>query len=334
VLFRSAREPEANLWSERAARAIAHRRRHGFLAPRDACRLIASDADGFPGWIVDRYGDALVVQSGTQAGDRLRETWLAAVERELGLEIAFVLDRSESAVRRFEGLAARTETLRGTPPQSLEIEEPGLRYTVDLVGGHKTAHYLDQRENRMLAARSARDGRVLDVFSYDGLFGVRAALAGARSVLCLDQSEDALARARENAARNGVAERVATERVDALRDLRERAKAGASFELVIVDPPAFAKNKAELAGAERGYRELNVRALKLCASGGVVVSASCSYAVRPELWVDWLARAASDAGREVWLEALTGASLDHPHLVTLPESAYLKCAFLRVVGAA
>lgn len=334
LVSRGTHEPDETFWRERAARAVAHRRRHGFLAPRGACRLVAGDADGFPGWIVDRYADALVVQSGTLAADRRRDAWLALLEHELDCPITTVLDRSESAVRRFEGLPARTETLRGTPPEALEIEEPGLRYTVDLVGGHKTGHYLDQRDNRMLAAQSARDARVLDVFSYDGLFGVRAALAGARSVLCLDQSEAALERAKENAARNGVAHLVATERVDALRDLRERAKGAARYELLIVDPPAFAKNKNELAGAERGYRELNVRAFKLLEPGGLLVSASCSHAVKPELYLEWLARAASDAGRAVWLEAFAGASLDHPHLVTLPESAYLKCAFLRVAGAA
>lgn len=334
MVTRGSREPDAALWAERAARAVGRRRLHGFLEPRAACRLVAGDADGFPGWIVDRYADTLIVQSGTQAGDRLRDEWLALIERELGLPISFVLDRSESAVRRFEGLAARTEVLRGSPPASLEIEEEGLRYAVDVVGGHKTGHYLDQRDNRKLAARHALGARVLDVFSYDGLFGIRAALAGARSVLCLDQSEAALERARENAARNGVADRVATERVDALRDLRERSKTEQRYELVIVDPPAFAKNKSELEGAERGYRELNLRALRLTEPGGLLVSASCSYAVRPELYVEWLARAAGDAGRDAWLEALTGASLDHPHLVTLPESAYLKCAFLRVGGAA
>ncbi|MCE9595270.1 MAG: class I SAM-dependent rRNA methyltransferase [Planctomycetes bacterium] len=334
LVSRGAGEPDGTFWAERAARAVAHRRRHGFLDPRAACRLIAGDADGFPGWVLDRYADALVVQSGTLAGDRLRDEWLALVERELGFPITTVIDRSESSLRRFENLGPRTEVVRGAPTNALEIVEDELRYTVDLVGGHKTGHYLDQRDNRKLAARHARDARVLDVFSYDGLFGIRAALAGARSVLCLDQSEAALERARENAARNGVADRVATERVDALRDLRERAKGDARFELVVVDPPAFARNKTELEGAERGYRELNLRALRLLEPAGVLVSASCSYAVLPALFVEWLARAASDAGREVWLEALAGASLDHPHLVTLPESAYLKCAFLRVGGNA
>ncbi len=334
MVTRSSEPPDAEFWRSRAKRAVDHRRGAGFLDPRGACRLIAGDADGFPGLVIDRYADALVLQSGTQGADRLRDEWLALVERELEFPIATVLDRSESSLRRFESLVARTELLRGEKSNALEVRDEELVYSVDLFGGHKTGHYLDQRDNRRAAAKRARNARVLDVFSYDGLFGVRAALGGARSVLCLDQSEAALARAAENAERNGVLERMRFEKVDALRDLRERVATGEHYELVILDPPAFARNKNELAGAERGYRELNLRGFKLLEPGGTLVSASCSYAVRPETWIDWLARAASDAGRVAWLEELRGAALDHPHLVTLPETEYLKCAFLRVGGAA
>jgi len=173
---------------------------------------------------------------------------------------------------------------------------------------------------------------VLDAFSYDGLFGVRAALAGAASVLCLDQSEAALERARRNAERNRVGANFVCERADVMRDLRERVDLERRFGLVIVDPPAFAKNRSELEGAERGYGELNLRALRLVAPGGHLVSASCSYAMKQEAFVQVLTRAANASGRAVYLEELHGASPDHSQLLTLPESSYLKCAFLRVEG--
>ncbi|MBI5363667.1 MAG: class I SAM-dependent methyltransferase, partial [Planctomycetes bacterium] len=155
-------------------------------------------------------------------------------------------------------------------------------------------------------------------------------LAGAKSVLCLDESQPALDRARRNAERNGVAGKLATERADCMDALRARSRANERFELVIVDPPAFAKSKRELEGAARGYIELNRRAIELVQPGGHVVSASCSYNVRPELFVEFLRAAALTAKRPAWLVELAGAAADHPQLVTLPESAYLKCAFLRV----
>ena len=207
------------------------------------------------------------------------------------------------------------------------MREGDLR-TVDVLGGHKTGHYLDQRDGRA-AARRASGRDVLDAFCYDGLFGIRAAPAGATSVLCLDQSPrraSASCATRTQRCRRGVA----FERADVMRALDARRELDARFGLVVVDPPAFARNRRELEGALRGYRALNTRALRLVQPGGHLVSASCSHAMSPAMFVDALAQAAHASGREAWLEELCGASLDHPALLTLPETSYLKCAFVRV----
>jgi 23S rRNA (cytosine1962-C5)-methyltransferase len=332
MVTRDAAQPDRAFWLARVRRALALRERHGLLGPRDACRLVAGDADGVPGMVVDRYADVLVLQSGCQGSDRMRDFVLELVLEALGREPRAVLDRSDTAVRRLEALEPRVEWLRGGPDVEVEVEEaerpgaPRLVYEVSLLEGHKTGHYLDQRENRVRSARFAAGGRVLDAFSYDGLFGVRAALAGAREVVCVDQSDAAGERLARNAERNGVSDRIRFERANAMHDLRRRE--GERYELVILDPPAFARNKRELEGAERGYRELNRRAMALVAEGGVLVSASCSYAVTRAHFLELLADASLAAGREARLFDYTGAGPDHPVLLTLPESSYLKCAFL------
>jgi 23S rRNA (cytosine1962-C5)-methyltransferase len=245
-----------------------------------------------------------------------------------------VLDRSDASVRKLEALEPRVEWLAGEPVEPVEVVEaatadaPALVYEVDVLEGHKTGAYLDQRENRGSAARFASGLDVLDAFSYDGLFGIRAALAGARSVLCIDQAQAAGERLLRNAERNGVSERVRFERANAMHDLRDRASSGERYGLVIVDPPAFARNRREAEGAARGYRELNRRAIALVQPGGVLVSASCSYNVQREEFVDHLAAAAGLEGREARMFDFTGAAPDHPVRPDLPESSYLKCAFL------
>jgi 23S rRNA (cytosine1962-C5)-methyltransferase len=313
---------------------VAHRARHGFLAPRGACRLVAGDADGIPGLVVDRYADVLVVQSGTLAADRLRDGILARLTRALPFPLRSVHERSDSGARKLEGLEARSGSISGEPAGEVVVEEDGLAFAVDVAHGHKTGHYLDQRGNRVLAASRARGASVLDAFSYDGLFGVRAALAGAARVTCVDQSAAALDRARVNAERNGVLDRVAFERADCMQDLRARAERGERHGLVVLDPPAFAKNRREVAGAERGYVELNRRGFDLIADGGSLVTASCSYNVRAADFRAWIATAAHKAGVDAWLEDFRGAPLDHPELLGLPESSYLKCAFVRVARGA
>ena len=332
LVTRSKEEPDRAFWRALVARAVDARARMGYLEPDGACRLIAGDSDGIPGLVVDRYADIGVFQSGTQGADRMRDLVAELLDEVLPSRLATLVDRSDAAVRRLEALDRKVEVLRGTLPEFAVIRELDLHYEVDVLGGHKTGHYLDQRENRILAAARAPGREVLDAFSYDGLFGVRAAMRGARSVLCLDQSEAALERARRNAERNGVAGLVQTRRANCMSELRALARQETQFGLVVVDPPAFARNRREIAGAERGYVGVNRRAMDLVESGGTLVSASCSYNVRAPAFVEFLARAAREAGRDAFLEELAGAAPDHPALLALPESAYLKCAFLRVEG--
>ena len=330
IVRRSAEQPNRAFWLERLKRAVDWRYANGFGAPRDACRLVHGDAEGLPGLVIDRYADVLVFQCGTQAADRMRDFVLELLLEVLPFEPQAVLDRSDSSVRRLEGLEKRVELVRGELPDELVVEERELSYEVDLEHGHKTGAYLDQRDNRLVAARHADGRRVLDAFSYDGLFGLRAALAGAREVVCLEQNAHALERLARNAERNGVADRVRAEKTNAMHRLRELAQAGERFGLVVLDPPAFARNRRELGGAERGYRELNLRGIQCLDPGGTLISASCSFAVRRPAYVEWLGRAALDAARDAWLVELRGAAPDHPVHLSLPESDYLKCAVVRV----
>lgn len=233
-----------------------------------------------------------------------------------------------------EGFAVTEGIVHGDGPPTLSFVESGVRFEVaapgSVGGGQKTGYYFDQRENRAAAAGRANGARVLDAFCYDGLFAIRAALAGAAHVVGLDQSEKALDRARRNAERNGVLDRVRFERADCMQDLRDRARAGERYGVVVLDPPAFARNRAEVAGAERGYVELNRRGFELVDDGGTLVSASCSFNVRTADFTGWIARAAHLAGVDAWLDDLRGAPADHPVLMTLPESSYLKCVYARV----
>jgi len=330
LVTREPQQPNRAFWEERARRALAVRARAGLLDPSGACRLIGGDADGFPGLVVDRYGTVAVTQCGTQGADRMRDFVLELVEEALPFRLTAVVDRSDTSVRRLESLEKRVELVRGTLPEPLVVREGEIAYEVDVLAGHKTGAYLDQSANRRRAAGLARGRRVLDAFAYDGLFGLQAAREGAEEVLCLEQNQAACERIARNAERNGLAGALRVERVNCMQDLRARADAGERYGLVVVDPPAFARNRREAAGAERGYVELNRRALALAEPGAHVVSASCSFHVLPGEFLGHVAAAAHLAARDVWVEEVAGAALDHPWLVTLPETHYLKCAFLRV----
>jgi 23S rRNA (cytosine1962-C5)-methyltransferase len=289
----------------------------------DAYRLLHTEADGIPGLVADRYGDYFVLQVGSGAVER-RLAPIVAVLEDL-FAPAGVLLRGDTAIRRREGLIRRVEVLSGEVTESLTVREGQVRYHAHLWTGQKTGGFLDQRENHLAAATYAK-GRVLDVFSYAGGFALHAARV-AEHVEAVDSSGEALEAARANAGLNGLSNLSFT-RANAFDLLRERSDRGERYDTVILDPPAFAKTKRELPGAVRAYKEINLRAMKLLAPGGALVTCSCSYHFSRELMEETLRSAAADAGRTMRVREWRGQALDHPEILTIPETRYLKCAVL------
>ena len=296
-----------------------------------AWRLVHAEADRLPGLIVDRYGDEggvfLVVQTLCQGMDRRLPAVVAALS-ELAAPRG-VLARNDPRVRRLEGLEQRIDVLAGEVPDTVEVREGRIRLRTSLREGQKTGLFLDQRENREAAARYAR-GRALDAFAYQGGFAL--AMAGrATSVLALDSSAASVAAMRENALRSGVSTIEARE-ANVFDELRALESARERFDTIVLDPPAFAKNRASVARAVAGYKEINLRAIKLLSPGGVLLTCSCSYHVDEALLVDIVADAARDAGAVLALVEKRMQSRDHPVLVGVPETWYLKCLVLRRVS--
>jgi 23S rRNA (cytosine1962-C5)-methyltransferase len=314
--------PAEDVIERRLAAAIAYRESLGLDAT--AYRLVHGEADRLPSLIVDRYGDHLVVQALSQGTDRRMPEITAALVKLLSP--AGILARNDPRVRLLEGLEQKVEVLHGEVPERLEVREGAVRYQVDPWKGQKTGLFLDQRENREAAARYAR-GRLLDAFSYNGGFALSLAKL-CDSVLAVDISADAVARIRENAARNGIAN-VEVREMNVFDELRELERTGARFETIVLDPPAFAKNKGAIRKAMSGYKEINLRALKLLTPGGFLVTCSCSYNVSEEMFLDVVSEAAADAGAEVSLVEKRAQGRDHPILINVPETYYLKCLILR-----
>jgi 23S rRNA (cytosine1962-C5)-methyltransferase len=319
-------EPDASFWHERIGAAARYR--ETIAADTTAYRLVHAEADGLPSLIVDRYGEHLVIQL-LSAGlevyrDRILEA-LIAVCAPTG-----ILARNDVPVRRLEQLSESVELLHGAVPEEVEVREGGVRYLAAPWSGQKTGAFLDQRENRMRAGALAH-GRALDCFSYHGSFALHMAGA-ADHVIAIDSSADALARARQNASLNaGRADRIDYMEANAFDFLRAQDDAGEVYDTIVLDPPAFAKRKDALQAALRGYKELNLRALKILRTGGTLCTFSCSYHLSRWHFREMLESAAADAGRPVrWIE-WRGQATDHPEIVQIPESAYLKGAILQVV---
>jgi 23S rRNA (cytosine1962-C5)-methyltransferase len=293
----------------------------------DAYRLLHGEADGVPGLIVERYGDYLVLQIGSAAVER-RLDWVMAplVDR---LNPAGVLARNDSTARKREDLDTESRVLSGEVPESVVVREGSVRYRADLWGGQKTGGFLDQRGNHLAAGRYAT-GRVLDVFSYTGGFALHAARR-AEKVEAVDASGPALDAARANAELNGL-ENIVFTRANAFDLLRERSDAGERYDIVILDPPAFAKSKRDLRKAGRAYKEINLRAMKLLNPGGILITCSCSYHFSRELMEETLRSAAADAGKVMRVREWRGQAADHPELLTVPETRYLKCAVLECMN--
>lgn len=309
-------------WGERIGAAIA--RRQGILdAQTNACRLVHGEGDGMPSLVVDRYDRWLVVQLLSAGLEAFRGPIIEALVALTGAD--GVLARNDASVRAREGLEKSVETLHGSVPETVEVREHGVRYVAAPHSGQKTGAFLDQREARVLIGSVAR-GRALDVFAYHGSFALHVAKR-ADQVRAVDVSAAALARVQANAALNGV-ENIEPVEADAFDFLRDEEKRGARYDTIVLDPPAFAKNRASLPGAIRGYRDINLRAMRLLAPGGMLYTASCSYHLTKPEFLAVVREAAAHSGRRMILRALTGQPVDHPEVLTIPETGYLKGALL------
>lgn len=309
-------------FAERLEAALAYRTR--VAAGAQACRLVNGEADRIPSLIVDRYGDVLVIQTLSQGTDRHLDLFIELLQARV--KPAGILVRNDPKVRVLEGLEQVVEVRAGTVPDLVDVMEGDIAYRVDVRHGQKTGLFLDQRENHLVAGTYA-SGRGLDAFSYHGGFALQMA-RHCDSVLALDGSEPAIAALADNAARNGLAN-VEARVANVFDELRELEISKARFDTIVLDPPAFAKTKASLSKALGGYKEINLRALKLLRPGGILITCTCSYHVSEPLFLEVLERAAADAMAPVVLVEKRLQARDHPVLLGVPETSYLKCLVLR-----
>jgi 23S rRNA (cytosine1962-C5)-methyltransferase len=321
-------DPDATIdaawWHAALDRAI--RRRRGLEHDTNAFRLVHGEGDGLPSLVVDRYDQWLVVQLMSAGLEAFRAPIVDALSTLLSP--TGILARNDVSLRAKEGLGNDVELLHGTVPDEIEVHEHGVRYLAAPWRGQKTGAFLDQRENRALVGRVAR-GRALDCFSYHGSFALHLAQR-ADNVIALDASAHALTRAEENFRRNGFTNGEFVE-ANAFEYLKAMERERAQFETIVLDPPAFAKTKPALGSALRGYKEINLRAMRLLAPGGLLFTASCSFHLSKPLFLEMLVEAAADSGRRIVLREIRGQPLDHPELLTVPETGYIKGALLEAL---
>ena len=311
-------------WDARIASSIA--RRISLEDHTNALRLIHGEADGCPSLVCDRYASWLVVQFMSAGLEAFRQEIVASLTSLV--EPAGILARNDVPLRSKEGLPRETVLLQGDVPREIEVQEYGVRFLAAPWTGQKTGAFLDQRENRHFVGTVAR-GRALDCFSYHGSFALHLA-RNATHVTALDSSGAALARAAENAARNSL-DNISFVEANAFDYLREKEREGTTFDTIVLDPPAFAKTRSALQGAIRGYKDINLRAMRLLAPGGLLYTASCSFHLSRSMFQEMLQAAAADSGRRVAIRALTGQPIDHPEVLTIPETGYIKGALLEVM---
>jgi 23S rRNA (cytosine1962-C5)-methyltransferase len=324
MISRDATPIDEAFWRARLDRAISFRRSLDINAT--AYRLVHGEGDLLPSLIVDRYDDYLVMQTLSQGMDRLSPTLTSLLVELTG--VTGVLARNDPKVRQLEGLEQKVEVIHGTVPESITVREAGVTYNVDPWRGQKTGLFLDQRENREAAARYAR-GRMLDCFSYNGGFALVLA-PKCDSVEALDVSAEAVTRITANAAANGLTNVTARE-ANVFDELRHLERDGARYDTIVLDPPAFAKNKASIPNALAGYKEINLRALRLLNPGGFLVTCSCSYNVDEAMFGQAVFAASADAHIPVTIVEKRMQGRDHPVLLGVPETYYLKCLIVRKV---
>lgn len=314
-------------WRDKVAQAVRLRER--IVLNTNAYRLLYGEADLLPGLIVDRYDEVLVMQTLSYGMDRRKELLADLLCQETG--VARIYLRNDAKSRRLEGLPLEKGFIRGGGATRVEVQEGRAHFLVDIERGQKTGWFCDQRENRLITAQLAAGAEVLEVFCYTGAFGIHAALGGARSVEGLDVSEDALMSAREHAVLNKVDDRCTYRVTDAFDEMRRLERGGRRFDMVMLDPPAFARSKQAVLRALVGYKDINLMGMRLTKPRGIVVTSSCSHHVSEhDLWIA-ICHAARETKRQVRLLEQRGQASDHPILAAMPETRYLKCFIIQIL---
>lgn len=326
LLTREKKSIDRDFLRQRMIDAIRLRER--LLNERDACRIIYSEGDYLPGLIADRYGNCLVLQFLTFGMEAMKDIITGLLDELLKPDTIII--RNESRVRTLEGLSLYKEIVKGSIDTLPVISEDGVLFEIDPYEGQKTGFFLDQRDNRVCLKKYIKEGKGLDLFSYNGTWSMHLASAGAE-ITCVDSSDRAIAQARRNADLNNLNSRIdfAVEDVFAFleKELRRNEK---KYDFIVLDPPAFVKSAGKLKEAAKAYREINELSMRLIRPGGILASSSCSYHMNKDLFADTLTTAARNAGRSLRLIELRSQAPDHPVLLCMPETEYLKCAFLVV----
>jgi 23S rRNA (cytosine1962-C5)-methyltransferase len=325
ILTREQLEIDASWLEKKISNAVALRER--WLPGEQACRLVFGEADGLPGLIIDRYGPVLVAQFLTAGMNRLTDPVLQVLIRRF--QPAAVIARNDTPSRVLEGLPQEKQVLYGEIPSPLVIQKNGLLFEVDVWEGQKTGFFLDQTANYRRLEAWAKGARVLDAFCYSGGWGIHAARYGAREVKGLDSSDKAIRLARANAERNGVSAICNFHQEDVFDGLRRLGGIGERFDLIILDPPAFAKNRQKVKEAIRGYKEINRQAMRLLSADGILVTCSCSHLISKAMFHEMLVSASEDAKRSFYVAAWHTQNRDHPIVLGIPETDYLSCAILQ-----
>jgi 23S rRNA (cytosine1962-C5)-methyltransferase len=321
LVSRSQEPVGPNFWKDRVAKAFRYRQ--AVVKATDAYRLIYGESDGIPSLVVDCYGEHLVFQTLSQGVENLLPVFTKILSERF--RPSSMILRNDLKVRELEGLPQEKKTILGECPKKVLVHEDNIQYLADLWNGQKTGAYLDQRENRILAAGFLH-GHILDAFCYQGLFALHAARNASR-VVGIDSSQEAIDHARENARLNGFTN-LEWRKENVFDFLKTEAERGPQYDGILLDPPAFAKSKESVGGATRGYKELNLRAIRLLKPGGILITSSCSYNLSEAKFLDILRECAQDAEAKIRIIARRTQSADHPVLLSFPESFYLKCVFL------
>ncbi len=326
ILTRKEEEIDKEFFRERILRAWEYRKR---LVDARSCRVVFGEADFLPGLIVDKFEDILVIQTLSLGIDRFKETILEILDEIF--QPRGIYERNDVPIREIEDLPQIKGFLKGNFDPIIEIEENGLKILVDVENGQKTGYFLDQKENRTALKGLVNGAEVLDAFSYTGSFALHALKFGAEEVVAVDSSSYALDLAKKNVALNGFSEKIEFIEENAFDLLRKFHKEGRNFDVIILDPPAFAKSQKNLENALRGYKEINLRAMKIVRDEGFLITCSCSQHVSPEIFQRVIEAASYDANRILRLVEFKYQSKDHPILYSHPESLYLKCGIYQVL---